>query len=73
MLLANFTGSGLPYSGMRSNVAYASTDPRQRLGWTKERRMVLQSPPEILVPATATGMNVYLYMDFGAAGRDRNA
>ncbi len=68
VLLANFTGSGLPYSGMRSNVATASTDPRQRLGWTKERRMVLQSPPEILVPATATGMNVYLYMDFSAAG-----
>ncbi len=68
VLLANWNGSGLPYSGMRSNVVSTATDQRQRLGYTKQRRMNLQSPPEILVPASATGMNVYIYMDFSASG-----
>lgn len=67
-VLVNFSGSSLPYAGMRANALGTATDPHQQWGWTKQRRPVTSTPYQVPVPSQATGATTFVYMQWGSAG-----
>lgn len=68
VLLCNWQGSSLPYAGIRAGVISGVTNELcQRWTFARSRRPVLVAPYQVLVPAVATGLQIYLYQQWSAA------
>lgn len=67
VILCNFNGSSLPYSGIRVNSPSQPAETAQNWDYAKTRRPVLSSPYEVLIPSTATGFTIYVYQQWAEA------